>query len=130
MTFFHAKQDCSDLECTLCDANAIGDLTHSLITCSYNGEVGQFLLDRLHHVLPNLLPHQVILLNFDVEHDKQLPLVYLIASVLSQVWECRGQKKACQLYSVRATLEAGLNILRKSRYSEAADEISSIIVGR
>ena len=93
MTFFHAKQDCSDLECTLCDANAIGDLTHSLITCSYNGEVGQFLLDRLHHVLPNLLPHQVILLNFDVEHDKQLPLVNLIALVLSRYGSADDRRK-------------------------------------
>ena len=58
--------------CTLCDLNVIGDLTHSLMLCSFNGGAGQFLLDKLHHVLPNLLPHQVILLDLDVDQDKQL----------------------------------------------------------
>ena len=80
--------------CTLCNSIVIGDLSHSLLMCNYNGGAGQFLLDKLHHVLPNLLPSQVVLLDLDVDKDKQLPLVYLIAS---QVWECRKQKKPCHL---------------------------------
>ena len=113
--------------CTLCDQNVVGDLTHSLVLCSYNGGAGQFLLDRLHHVLPNLLPHQVALLDLDVEGDKQLPLVFLTASVLSQVWDCRMKKKPCQLMSIRADLEASVNILRKSRYRDK-DELFSLLV--
>ena len=113
--------------CTLCNSNVIGDLSHSLLMCNYNGGAGQFLLDKLHHVLPNLLPSQVVLLDLDVDKDKQLPLVYLIATVLSQVWECRKDKKPCHLQSIRAVLEAGVNILRKSRHSKAADELFSIL---
>ena len=110
--------------CTLCDSNVIGDLSHSLLMCNYNGGAGQFLLDKLHHVLPNLPCSQVVLLDL-VDKDKQLLLVYLIASVLSQVWECRKQKKPCHLQSIRAVLETGVNILTKSRHSKAADELSS-----
>ena len=113
--------------CTLCDSNVIGDLSHSLLMCNYNGGAGQFLLDKLHHVLPNLLPSQEVLLDLDNDKDNQLPLVYLIASVLSQVWECRKQKKPCHLQSIRAVLEAGVNLLRKSRHSKAADELFYIL---
>ena len=111
--------------CTLCNSIVIGDPSHSLLMCNYNGGTGQFLLDKhVLHVLPNLLRSQFVLLDL-VDKDKQLPLVYLIASVLSQVWECRKQKKPCHLLSIRAVLEAGVNILRKSRHSKAADELSS-----
>ena len=64
--------------CTLCNSNVIGDLSHSLLMCNYNGGAGQFLLDKLHHVLPNLPCSQVVLLDL-VDKDKQLLLVYLIA---------------------------------------------------
>ena len=114
--------------CTLCDQNEVGDLTHSLVSCSYNGGAGLFLLDRLRHVLPNLLPHQVTQLDLDVEDEKQLPVVYLTASVLSQVWDCRMKKKPCQLLSIRADLEASVNILRKSRFYRDAEELSSLLV--
>ena len=114
--------------CTLCDQNVVGDLTHSLVLCSYNGGAGQFLLDQLHHILPNLLPRRVDQLDLDVDEDIQLPLVYLIASVLSQVWDCRMLKKPCHLMSIRAALEAGVNKLRKSQYYREANELSSPLV--
>ena len=113
--------------CTLCNSAQVGDLTHSLVMCSYNGGAGNFLVDKLHHVLPHVQPHQVVQLDFDVEQDLQLPLVFLTSSVLSQVWECRKQKKPCHLFTIRATLEAGVNILRKSRHVKAADRLLSIL---
>ena len=91
--------------CTLCNSIVIGDLSHSLLMCNYNGGAGQFLLDKLHHVLPNLLPSQEVLLDLDNDKDNQLPLVYLIASVLSQVWECRKQKKPCHQSCLRSRCE-------------------------
>ena len=113
--------------CTLCDLNQIGDLTHSLMLCTYNGGAGQFLLDKLHHVIPHLLPHQVPLLDLDVDQDNRLPLVYLTASVLSQVWDNRKEKKPCHLSTIRATLEAGVNIMRKSRHNKAALILLSLL---
>ena len=112
----------------MCERNVTGDLTHSLMLCSYNEEAGQFLLDKLQQVLPQLHHQQVVQLHLDVEGNMKLPLVYLIASVLSQVWDFRKQKKSCHLQSIRAVLEAGVNILRKSRHVKAAEKISSILV--
>ena len=97
--------------CTLCEMNVTGDLTHSLMLCSYNEEAGKFLLH----------PQQVVQLDLDVEENMKLPLVYIIASVLSQVWDFRKQKKPCKLQSIRAVLEAGVNILRKSRHFKIAE---------
>ena len=53
--------------------------------------------------------------------------VYLIASVLSQVLDCRMQKKYCHIMSIRAPLEANVNILRKSWYFREANSSPLII---
>ena len=113
--------------CSLCTNNLVGDLSHSLLLCPYNDGAGQFLLSKLQEVISNPLPQQVVLLDLDLDENHQLPLVFLIASVLSQVWECRKEKKPCHLSTIRATLEAGINILRKSRYQKAAEKLMLLI---
>ena len=109
--------------CSLCDQNLVGDLTHSLLLCSFNDGAGQFLMSKLKHLAVEPLPQQVVLLDLDVDEDHQLPLAFLIASVLSQVWESRKEKKPCNLSTIRATLEAGVNILRKSRHHQASETL-------
>ena len=108
----------SDL-CNLCDQSRVGDLVHCLLLCPYNDGAGQFLLDILSVHLPDVLPQQVVHLDLDVASNK-FPLIFLIATVLSEIWACRKEKKPCRLVSIRATLEAGINILRKSRLKPAA----------
>ena len=77
--------------------------------------------------VPNIQPEQVVHLDLNPD-DQQLPLVFLIASILSQIWTCRKEKKACNLHTIRATLEASINILRKSRHKAAADTLTTILV--
>ena len=113
--------------CSLCDRNLVGNLTHSLLLCPYNDGAGQFLLSKLQHLIPNLLPQQVVLLDLDVDEDHRLPLVYTIACVLSQIWECRKEKKPCHLNNIRAALEAGINIMRKSRHNQAAQKLMLLL---
>ena len=113
--------------CSHCDLNVAGDLPHSIIVCPYNDNAGQYLLEKLHVYIPNLLPQQVVLLDIDVDADLHLPLLFLISSVLSDVWECRKEKKPCHLHSIRAALEAGVNILRKSRHKKAAETITNVL---
>ena len=113
--------------CNLCNKNEPDDLTHSLMTCPFNEHVGKFLLGALHHELPYLLPQQVTRLEVEVAKDKQLPVAFLIASVLSQVWEFRKLRKPCHTLVIRATLEAGVNILRKTRHHQAANDIMYLI---
>ena len=117
----------SSSSCTLFDQDALGNLEHSLLLCPYNNGAGQVLLDTLHQELPNLLPKEVVLLDLDVKEELQLPLMYLIYSTLSHIWSFRKEKKPCHLNTIRAALEAGINIMRKSRYKEAASKLGSLI---
>jgi hypothetical protein len=113
--------------CSHCQQDFVGNLSHSLLLCTYNDGAGQFLLQKLRHHIPNILPQQVVLLDFDVDADLHLPLVFLIAAVLSDVWECRKEKRACHLATIRAALEAGVNILRKSRHKKAAETLALML---
>ena len=68
----------------------------------YTVVTAQFLLNILHHYNPN-----------DVDGNLQLPLVYLTTLVLSQVCKLIKERRPCNLESIRAVLEAGVNIIRK-----------------
>ena len=114
--------------CTLCNLNQAGNLTHSLLLCPYNNGVGLFLVEKLSQYIPNLLPEQVVLLDLAVDKEHQLPFTFLIASILSDVWDSRKEKKPCHLTSIRAALEAGINILRKSRHHKAAATLDTILI--
>ena len=112
--------------CNLCDQKRVGDLVHCLLQCPYNGGADQFLMNKLSLHVPNLLPQQVVHLDFKVD-DQQLPLMYLTGTVLSQIWTCRKEKRPCHLHSIRAALEANINILRKSRHREAAETLMKLL---
>ena len=113
-------------QCTHCDLQAVGDLAHCLILCPYNNGAGEFLLNKLSVLIPNLSPAQVVHLDLDVR-DKQLPLLYLTGTILQEIWTCRKENKPCHLNSIRATLEASINILRKSRHNTAVDILVRMI---
>ena len=104
--------------CSHCNQDFVGNLTHSLLLCPYNGGAGQFLIEKIRQQIPNILPQQVVLLDLQVDAELHLPLAFLIAHILSDVWDCR---KPCLLASIRAALEARINILRKSRHKKAAE---------
>ena len=84
-----------------------------LILCPFNVVTAQFLLYILHHYNPKIQQQQVALLDLDVDGNLQLPLVYLTTLVLSQVCKLIKERRPCNLESIRAVLEAGVNIIRK-----------------
>ena len=106
--------------CPLCEAIEPADNIHSLLTCSFNSEVSRWLMTLLHVHLPDVQPKQVVLLDLGaVDESLELPLVWLIANTLSLVWESRREKTKPTLHKVRSTLEAKINILRKTRFKNA-----------
>ena len=113
--------------CTLCQLEQICNLAHALFSCSHNSEVGSWLLRVLGHHLPNLVPQQVILLDLNLDEDLRLPIVWLIAKTLNIIFTCRMEKKACTLFNTRANLEASVMLLRKTRYSSAAETLQTLI---
>ena len=125
---FHLKmKNTLHANCLLCDLSEQGDLPHSLLTCPFNTEVYNWLMRILHNHIPHLLPQQVALLHLGpLDESLHLPLVWLITNTLSLIWDDRIEKKKPGLHKIRSSLEAKVNILRKSRYKEAAEYIQSL----
>ena len=112
--------------CTLCQSKDICNLPHALFLCDYNSEVGRWLLLILIHHLPAVVPQDVILLNLSLNDHLCLPIVWLIAKTLNHIFSCRMDKKPCTLFNTRATLEASIMLLRKTR-NKAADLLHNLL---
>ena len=67
----------------------------------------------MRNYVPNIEVGAALRLEFDVEEDLELPLVWLWASVFMSVWKLRVDKSRIQLYQVRAQL-ATINLLRET----------------
>ena len=114
-------------ECTLCNSKNICDLVHVMFECSYNHGVGLWLLKLLDCHVPPHTPQQVILLDINPDDNLRLPIVWLIANTLGNIWTCRTDKKNISLFDTRAKLEANIMLLRKTRFEEAAETLHLII---
>ena len=124
---FHLKmKNTPHPNCLLCDKSEPENLVHSLVTCPFNSDVSAWLLSVVHDHLPLVQPHQVVLLDLGpLEESLCLPLVWLISNTLSSIWGDRKDKKKPGLHRTRSSLEAKVNILRKSRFSNAAQIIQN-----
>ena len=60
--------------------------------------------------------------------DMELPIVFLIATVLDAVWSLRMKGSNVQKYLVRSQLEAKVNLLRETRYREASIKVEELAV--
>ena len=114
-------------KCTLCNSLEVCNLAHALFNCRFISNVSNWLLEHLHAIVPNLTPAQVILLDFKVDDNLQLPVVWFIPKTLSIIWNTRLNKKAANLFTTRAPLEADVMLLRKTRFRSAAIELSKIL---
>ena len=115
--------------CTLCDLEVQGDLLHTLISCSYNLGSGDWLLRCLTTLIPHLQPRQMLALNFDtdLQANHNMAVTWFTANGLYEIWGARIKKKRPELFLIRATLEAKIMLLRKSRYSYICDIISTML---
>ena len=103
-----------------CGGQAVEDLEHALVHCQANGNVGMALMNilRLHH--PALSVEASLRLELDVPADDELSTVWLLAATLLSIWEQRQASNKVQPYLVRAQLEAKVNQLRQTSFSNYA----------
>ena len=114
--------------CTLCDTPTPDQLQHSLLTCPQNMEVADWLLDKLRVHIPALSPQQLVLLDFgQLQEDLELPITWLVAQVLGEIWKLRKDKKAPRLFQTRAMLEAGITIMRKTIYENCCTLLETFL---
>ena len=111
--------------CELCQDQEPDTILHSLLLCPHVHSASNFLMSSLITLAPEMTPEKVVLLDFD-ENDC-LPLVFLVTSILSQVWKSRREKKDINLHNIRANLEASIQILRKSRFQHHVSKLLTAI---
>ena len=59
--------------------------------------------------------------------ESALPATWLVARTLRLVWKSRVQRKQTIIVTTRAQLEAGVMLMRKTRFKNAAISIENLI---
>ena len=95
----------------------VENMEHSLIFCQSNDDVGLLLLELLRGITPALQPQSLLRLEFHVEPELELPVVFFISTVLNSLWILRQSGNRVQKYLVRSQMEAKINLLRETRHS-------------
>ena len=114
--------------CNFCNLNLTDNIGHNLISCTFNSQVSDWLLQVVRPHVLRPVPAELVLLNLgQIEEDMKLPLVWLLAQTLGHIWSCRKEKKRPQLHQTRAKIEAGIEILRKTRFSDASIKVKTMI---
>ena len=103
--------------CQLClptATNVPEALEHALFSCTANNTLPQLLLTLLSSYTPNVTPERILTLDLDIESHMELPLLWIIASVLSSIWAQRQEGRVCPA-KTRAQLEAKCRLLREGK---------------
>ena len=86
--------------------DVVEDLSHALITCQANDNVGTMLIELLRVFLPRLEVESLLRLDLHLEHDLELPIVLFLTTVLNSIWKLRQPGNKVQKYLVRSELDA------------------------
>ena len=89
-----------------CPGTDVENLPHALVLCHGNNGVGTRIMQTLQSFVPGLGVEEALHLEFTVEDNLRLPLVFAMAVALGAIWDLRLRKIRPQLYQVRAQLEA------------------------
>ena len=111
--------------CTKCDLNMEDDLEHALLKCPYNRDVSEWMLKGLQWECTFPAEHNILSLDVELSHTENggLPFIWFLAETLQLIFICRKEGKPCNLFNIRAKLEAKVNILRRSRYNGICNTI-------
>ena len=115
--------------CSLCPQATCGDQLHSLILCPFNNGVGLWLYCCIRQLFPGMESTQLISLNFETNHisEKAFPAIWMIAKTLLIIWASRTSNTVNTIIITRASLEAEIMLLRKTRFRSHADGLKNLI---
>ena len=87
--------------CSFCSMNVVGDLFHELVSCSFNNDVGYWLIRCIRTISPNVSASNTLELDlgFDVTSENVFSTIWLIAKGFSLIWKMRAEKKTNNIHS-------------------------------
>ena len=112
--------------CRMCPSNDTEDLEHALVSCEANQGIGLAVLDSL-PLDRRVQGQHALKLQLPLEDHQELSVVWFLAAAWSSMWGSRKMSRRPELYRVRADLEAKVSLLRETRHSESAAEITTMI---
>ena len=106
-------------ECQLCNMTAGAlkiheTLEHAMYTCEGNNGVPELLLKLVRIYNPSAEYCQVLTLDLELDDSMELPLIWIVASLLYLLWQQRQEGKVCPV-KIRAELEARCRLLREGK---------------
>ena len=120
------KQVCEKLLAS-CHNHLSEDQLHALFYCTYNNNTSTALINSISTILPNITTRQLLLLDLELDDEKQFPVVWMVGSFLELVWSSRIEKRQVRLYIIRADLEARASLLRETRHSTHLEMITEML---
>ena len=114
--------------CPLCQEH-IEDLVHAFFTCSYSCTVGLAILGYVQKVVEGISPQSALCLQLggDLHEDAQLAVISILAIGLKFIWDARCERKVVSLHKTRAEIEANIEILRRTRFTNAGELMLAMI---
>ena len=85
-----------------------------LISCPHNTEVTRPLVNCIASYVDNSTAENITILNLKLEESQELPIAWLVATCLGQVWEERAAGKQVKLMNTKAVLEAKVALLKET----------------
>ena len=92
-----------------------------------NTGVGQRVVRCLQSYNPNIDVKAVLRLEINVDEGLELPLVWLVATTFSSLWKLRVDNTRTTLFEIRSQLEAKINLLRETRFSNTATILEELV---
>ena len=111
-----------------CSTASVEDLPHALVHCSSNNGVGLKVVQAARSLIPGVTVEDLLQLNFRVEEDKELGIVWWLAAGLMAIWNLRTARKRVEQYLIRAQLEAKIYLLRETIFADAVEILDTLLV--
>ena len=101
--------------CRRCLPDTPDSLLHSMFLCSYNSPAVAYLLMCLQPVLPGVSISDLLLLNFDLTREQELPVITLLATSFFSLWISCKENKPLFTAELRACLLLRCHTLQHTR---------------
>ena len=114
--------------CRYCQDDTEDDLLHAMFLCEFNRDVSHALVQAILPYDSTITPRRLLTLEYDVsDEDLELPITWVTAETLQQIWNSRTSGKRVRLYTIRAEMESKVAMMRKTRHKESSQLILEII---
>ena len=114
--------------CRRCLPDTPDSLLHSMFLCSYNSPAVTYLLQCLQTVIPGVPTVDLLLLNFDLTKEQELPVTTLLATSFLSLWTSAKENKPLSAAQLRAALLLRCHTLQHTKRHQVSSDRLRLLV--